>query len=321
MTPAEPVGPVFDRPVPPGGYAWWYLDGLSDDGRHGLTLIAFLGSVFSPYYAQARRRSALANPLAHCAVNVALYSPGAGRWAMTERSHAAVHRETHSLSIGPSHVFWDGQALTVAVDEVTAPWPSRLRGAVRLTPRALAGRRHPLDAQARHHWQPLAPCARIEVDFAQPGLRWAGEGYLDSNQGDTALEQDFQRWHWSRASLAGPVGGPGTAVLYDVTPRHGLAAPLALRFDSQGGEHPFEPPPLAALPESGWRVPRATRCEAPHPAQVLHTLEDGPFYARSVVASQLLGQRVRAVHESLCLDRFRSRWVQALLPFRMPRRG
>jgi carotenoid 1,2-hydratase len=35
--------------VAPGGYAWWYLDALSDDGRHGLVVIAFIGSVFSPY--------------------------------------------------------------------------------------------------------------------------------------------------------------------------------------------------------------------------------------------------------------------------------
>ena len=49
-------GPRFDAAVPPGGYAWWYVDALSDDGRHGLTIIAFIGSVFSPYYACARRR-------------------------------------------------------------------------------------------------------------------------------------------------------------------------------------------------------------------------------------------------------------------------
>src|SRR4051794_1842567 len=24
-------GPRFDEPVPPGGYAWWYVDGMSDD--------------------------------------------------------------------------------------------------------------------------------------------------------------------------------------------------------------------------------------------------------------------------------------------------
>jgi carotenoid 1,2-hydratase len=52
---------------------------------------------------------------------------------------------------------------------------------------------------------------------------------------------------------------------------------------------------------------------------VVQTLEDAPFYARSVVASQLQGESVNAVHESLSLDRFRSGWVQVLLPFRMPR--
>ena len=50
------AGPRFDQAVPPGGYAWWYVDALSDDGRHALTIIAFIGSVFSPYYAAARRR-------------------------------------------------------------------------------------------------------------------------------------------------------------------------------------------------------------------------------------------------------------------------
>jgi carotenoid 1,2-hydratase len=73
------------RPVPHGGYAWWYVDGLSDDGRHGITLIAFIGSVFSPYYAWARRRGG-GDPEHHCALNVALYGAGGKRWALTERA-------------------------------------------------------------------------------------------------------------------------------------------------------------------------------------------------------------------------------------------
>jgi hypothetical protein len=45
-------GPGFDATVGgDGGYIWWYVDALSDDGVHGLTMIAFIGSVFSPYYA------------------------------------------------------------------------------------------------------------------------------------------------------------------------------------------------------------------------------------------------------------------------------
>ena len=46
---------------------------MSDDGQHGITLIAFVGSVFSPYYAWARGRGR-ANPDDHCALNVAIYS-------------------------------------------------------------------------------------------------------------------------------------------------------------------------------------------------------------------------------------------------------
>ena len=44
-----------DGSVAPGGYRWWYIDAVSDDGLHGLTLIAFVGSVFSPYYAWSGR--------------------------------------------------------------------------------------------------------------------------------------------------------------------------------------------------------------------------------------------------------------------------
>ena len=97
-------------PVAPGGYAWWYVDALSDDGRHGLTLIAFIGSVFSPYYAWARRRRRprAADPLHHCALNVALYGDGGKRWAMTERGRASVLRERVHAGHRPEPLRWDG---------------------------------------------------------------------------------------------------------------------------------------------------------------------------------------------------------------------
>jgi carotenoid 1,2-hydratase len=67
---------------------------MSDDGQHGMTLIAFVGSVFSPYYAWARRKGN-ADPENHCALNVAIYSKGASRWAMTERGAGSCHRTPH----------------------------------------------------------------------------------------------------------------------------------------------------------------------------------------------------------------------------------
>ena len=59
-------GPDFSVALARDGYAWWYVDALSDDGAHGLTIIAFIGSVFSPYYAWARRRGP-ADPARFCA--------------------------------------------------------------------------------------------------------------------------------------------------------------------------------------------------------------------------------------------------------------
>jgi carotenoid 1,2-hydratase len=71
-----------------------------------MTLIVFIGSVFSPLYAWSRRRGA-GDPGNHCAVNVALYERKR-RWAMTERGRAAVSRSVERLAIGPSALPWDG---------------------------------------------------------------------------------------------------------------------------------------------------------------------------------------------------------------------
>jgi carotenoid 1,2-hydratase len=308
-----PGGPRFDQPVPPGGYAWWYVDALSDDGRTGLTLIAFIGSVFSPYYARARR-SGPADPLDHCALNVALYGHGRKRWAMTERGRGALHRTTSSLRVGPSSLRWDDDTLTIDIDEITVPLPSRLRGRVRLYPDAVTTRSVVLDRSGRHRWRPIAPCGRVEVAFESPAVRWSGAAYFDCNDGDEPLERAFVRWDWSRASLR-----QGTAVLYDVERRDAGDLALAMRFDAAGAMQEFAPPRPARLPRTGWNISRATRADSGLGAVVLRTLEDGPFYARSVLATRLLGEPVTAVHESLSLDRFDARWVQTLLPFRMPR--
>ncbi len=306
--------PGFDIEVAPGGYAWWYVDALSDDGQQGLTLIAFIGSVFSPYYAWARRRGA-ADPRNHVALNVALYGERGKRWAMTERGRAGLRQSRAELGIGPSTIAWRGDALCFDLDEVSVPWPRRLRGRVRVAPQTVVARSYPLDAAGRHHWCPIAPAARVEVALSRPGLNWRGHAYVDSNFGSEPLADPIRRWHWSRTAISG-----GTAVMYDVEARDGCRHVLALRFSDAGEIDPFAAPPVCRLPRSRWGIQRATRAEGGR-ASVLRTLEDTPFYARSVVRHDVLGEQRDCVHESLDLDRFRSPLVQAMLPFRMPRRA
>ena len=218
----------FDRAVAPNGYVWWYVDALSDDGAHGITLIAFLGSVFSPYYAWARRGGAV-DPLQHCALNVALYGAGQ-RWAMTERNSARVHRTATMLTIGPSALHWDDDTLVFEIDERTMPFAGHVSGTVRVRPHALTGRTFLLDSAGQHRWSPLSPRAEVEVALHQPALRWIGTGYLDSNDGDVPLEQSFSEWDWCRGAV-----GTDTAILYEVAQRTGVGASLALRIDQAGG--------------------------------------------------------------------------------------
>ena len=288
---------------------------MSDDARHGLTLIAFVGSVFSPYYAWARRAGDT-DPDDHCALNVALYSPGAGRWCMTERGRRHNSRSAREFAIGPSRMHWDGQCLQIDIDERGAPLPRRVRGRVRLWPKALQRYSTPLDAAGRHRWGPIAPHARIEVDLPEPGLRWQGHAYLDSNEGDEPVERAFELWDWSRAQL--PDGS--TVVHYDLQwPSQGAERQLSLRFDAQGQVQPLPTPPAQALPRTGWQLSR--RMRAPQTVRVARQFEDTPFYQRALLDVPLGNSRVQAFHETLSVPRLVRPVVQAMLPFRMPRRS
>jgi carotenoid 1,2-hydratase len=261
------------------------------------------------------RRLGRGDPLNHCALNVALYGENRKRWAMTERRRHVVGRSKIELAIGPSCVDWNGEALTFRIDEVTSPFPSRLQGIVRVYPSALTRETFSLDAAGCHHWRPIAPCARVQVDFRLPATRWIGEGYFDINYGEAPLERDFKNWEWSRAGTR-----QGTVISYDAVERNRDGTSLALRFDRTGKLEHLEPWPRAKLPSTGWRIARTARGDAQQLVTVKRTLENAPFYARSQLSAKLSGESVDVMHESLSLDRFRLPIVQAMLPFRMPRR-
>jgi carotenoid 1,2-hydratase len=305
-------GPDFSLDIAKDGYAWWYVDAMSHDGRYGLTIIAFIGSVFSPYYKWARRKQP-ANPFNHCAINVALYGPR-GRWAMTERGANSLQRSDKVFSVGPSHMRWDKGELIIDICETSAPIPLPVRGEVRLRPRAVFDQSFALDPKGQHHWQPIAPLADVSVEMTHPGLSWQGTGYFDHNHGHEPLEAAFTQWDWSRAHH-----GADTVIHYDASLKDGSSRELALRLKADGEIEHFNPPPRHALPMTLWRIDRFVRSDAQTKPQVIATLEDTPFYARSTVKQWINGEELTGFHERLRLDRFCSPIVQMMLPFRMPR--
>ena len=49
-------GPNFNIDVPSNGYAWWYIDGIDPISGKAISIIAFIGSVFSPWYKWSGRK-------------------------------------------------------------------------------------------------------------------------------------------------------------------------------------------------------------------------------------------------------------------------
>lgn len=284
---------------------------MSDDGESSLVLIAMLGNVFSPRWARARRRDPAASSLDFSTFNVAVRSGDQARWSLTERGRGAVSRSADHLAIGGSEMRWQGEQLVVRVEERSAPWGSPVRGTARLTPLAASDLVVDLDPCGMHSWSPRVPLARIEVDFEEPRVRFTGSGYLDLNRGAGPLEEAFGTWSWSRVSDAGR-----TAISYDVTMRDGTTRVCAFGMERGGALVATGADARIALPSTRFGLQRSGRWEA-GPMRVVRTLEDGPFYARSVVATTLGGRRALGMHETVSLDRFRSPWVRFLVPFRM----
>jgi carotenoid 1,2-hydratase len=233
---------------------------------------------------------------------------------MTERGRQSMRRDADTFSIGPSAMAWREGTLAIDVNEMTVPLPGKLRGSIRLTPSTAVGQSFMLASDGLHHWRPAVPMARIEVAFQSPDLHWAGAAYHDMNWGAAPLERAFDSWVWARADTAS-----GCHIVYDSILGTGKRQGFTLDIGRDGGIREGVLPERRDLPRGLWRMARPIA--AAGSVKLRRTLEDSPFYMRSLVDVDLDGETVTAVHESLSLRRFDSRIVQMMLPFRMPRRA
>lgn len=277
-------------------------------------MIAFVGSVFSPYYKRVGRLA----PYDHCAINMALYGPKRHRWAMTEYAARHSYRQPSAFAIGKSLLSFEDGVLTIDIDERAAPIPLSVRGQLKVHMDGVNERSFPIDGTpGRHRWQPFAPAARVEVDFAAPDTSWQGHAYVDCNEGDEPLEDAFSFWDWSRTQLS----DGRTAILYNTDMANGTSRETALLVDQHSDIEQVEPPQEVTLARAPiWQMKRRTRADHAGGARIVKTLEDTPFYSRSMLESTLFGETRIGIHESISGPRLRSPATQFMLPFRMPRK-
>lgn len=274
-------------------------------------MIAFIGSVFSPWYRWSGRR----DPHNNVCINVATYGPG-GRFTMTDRGRPALRQTSDSFTVGPSSLHWDGERLHINIDEIGAPpLISRVRGHITVTPSAITDAEVLLTEDGAHVWRPFAPVSDIDVNLEAPGWQWSGHGYFDANFGTRALEADFDTWTWGRYPTA-----RGAQCFYDARRRDGSALATALSFTKDGAVEEVAPPPKTRFRRSLWAVARETRSDPDYQPHQAMAMLDAPFYTRSMVRTSLNGEETVGVHEALDLRRFRSPLLMPMIAVRVPRR-
>ncbi len=270
-----------------------------------MIMIAFMGSVFSPFYARAISANKRSDPLDYCAFNVGFYGPhGRTHWVFTEFPRGDIGRSATQFDLAGNQLCWDDHVLRIQIDDRCAPRRRRIRGRIDVHFTEANLQCFPIDDAGQHQWCPIAPFATAEVSMHAPDLDWSGHAYIDSNQGEVPLHHTFDRWNWSRTHT-----GNAAQLTYNTQETDGRKHQLALAY-RDGEIQTIVPQAQATLPTTGWSLERHCQLAAPTLKQ---TLDDTPFYARSLVESD----GGIGMHESLSLERFRKSWVQRLLPFRM----
>ena len=328
----------FDRQLKPHGYQWWYIDAISEDQSYSLSMIIFVGHVFSPHYYKARQlenHNPQLRPESFCAFNISLHAlnkPAINQlgspslWVLNEYSADAlslspelINRDQHCFQINQSKWQQSNDEITITINEITKAFFQRMSnkivGQVQLKlPRRFHHEMN-LDHDGKHKWMAVAPSAEVIVNLEQPNLSFRGQAYHDSNWGDEPLENAFKSWTWSRAELS-----EGTCVLYDIHEHEKNENPRALFFSHQGTVEELNQNLVSScLPSGFWGVQRPNRADQSGFAHLHKSLVDSPFYTRDLVNTELMGEKTLAMYESLDLHRFKQPWVRFLLPFRIRR--
>jgi len=293
---------VPELPERSGAYRWLYADAQA--GEWTVVCILMVGAVFSPRY--LRRGAA---PLAHTAVNVALYRGGRRRaWAFSE--YTGAERTAERLRIGRSSIVYppDGR-VQVAIEEVGSPWGRPIRLQLDLEPLAPPSAVLRLSADRPHFWQLLAPRARawlsIDGDPAQEGL-----GYHDSNWGEEPLGEGVDRWRWTRIH-----DGEGTRV--SLRPEGEPSFEVDVRDGRVRVRRGTPLPPPTRRSFWGLQLPIALGAGEGLIAPPPRTLESAPFYARL----ERRAEGYEALSEVADFRRFRSPWFSWMARLRSRRAG
>lgn len=313
------VGDPEARGVPdvvldaPGGFAWWYVDALDERGD-GAVLIWSWGLPFLPGYLSGARSGAGDPARARPSFNVALYEGGKPAFYILQTYH-------------PDDVETDGQgSFRFGATRITRPTPgrvdlaidlpvprsrSRLQGALSVSgsPARLGDGLAP-SPRPHHRWTPVFGPSRLsgQLTCGDRVFDIDAPAYHDRNEGDRRFDDlGIDHWIWGRL-----ISDERTRIWYICYAKTGPATAWGVELARDGTLRLFdELEPRLIEPRRGafgmrtWRqVQLIDRHGRPFvTAQTRNRVDDGFFYARTVVEAEAEGHRGLGIAEWIVPDR------------------
>ncbi len=329
-----PDGELPDNLDAPGGFAWWYVDGVDAEGN-GLVCIWSWGLPFLPG-ARSRPTPARERP----SVNLALYRGGRCVYFLLQElppgdaTRDGVDSTMPSWTFGPN-TFRSSRAhgrlkLDAHLDLPVPGSRARLRGTFTLEGVHPTWGLHG-DARVPHRWTPLCLPASLTAELSTDdgfSFRFEGRGYHDRNQSTVPLTAIGARsWTWGRVaqpgaemvhylleaerSASGAEGEPSAT-----PPRRSVQ--LLLRVGRDGVAHVDE------APDCNLEAPRRDLYGVPWHGEVRlgnervvyqPAVESGPFYLRHPLVDPVTG--ARGWGERVVPDRIDLAWQRPLVRMRV----
>lgn len=195
----------------PGGYEWWYFDGISLDDRFSFVVIFYEGNPFSTRYNGALLADKNPSPVDYPAISISIYEHGKPLYySFTEFDQAACHFDEKNplVTVGDHKLegrITDGDMLYTLTLKEQLPNGDGLQGTISFESRKNTNfLEESGDDSNGHTWNLVQPHAEISVDLTvnvigeKKAIRFEGQGYHDHNTGQEPMRNEFDDWYWGR---------------------------------------------------------------------------------------------------------------------------
>lgn len=206
-TDLDNISPDFSKC--PGGYEWWYFDGMSTNGEYGFVVIFYHVNPFSTKYIKELYSGDIS--ASSCpAISVSVYhksKPVYYSFLEFEEDEFSWSPDRLSLKVGTDsveyHISENTFGFEIQLNQKLASGHSingTISGKGGLLPSSLIQSK----SKERHLWNLVLPSLTFDADLAIDGrkgkerLSFQGNGYHDHNIGQEPMKDSFRDWYWGR---------------------------------------------------------------------------------------------------------------------------